>query len=52
MAARYQHVTDALRRQVASQVGELIWRSPAGDDDQAPLMVRRGSLVAGLNPAG
>ena len=25
MAARYQHVTDAMRSQVASQVGQLIW---------------------------
>jgi hypothetical protein len=37
-------VTDALRSQVASQVGELIWDSAAGDD-QAPLMLRRGSLA-------
>jgi hypothetical protein len=48
MAARYQHVTDALRSQVASQVGELIWDSPTGSDDQAPLMVRRASLAAVL----
>jgi integrase len=45
MAARYQHVTDALRSQVASQVGELIWDSAAGNDDQTPLMVRRDSLA-------
>jgi phage terminase large subunit-like protein len=45
MAARYQHVTDALRSQVASQVGELIWATAAGDDDQVPVMVRRGSLA-------
>jgi hypothetical protein len=48
MAARYQHVTDALRSQVASQVGELIWDSAAGNDDQAPLVVRRGSLAVVL----
>jgi hypothetical protein len=46
MAARYQHVTDALRSQVTSQVGELIWDSPPGSDDQAPLIVRRGSPAA------
>jgi len=51
MAARYQHVTDALRSQVASQVGELIWDSAAGNDDQAPLVVRRGSLAAVLAAA-
>ena len=46
MAARYQHVTDALRSQVASQVGDLIWDSAAGNDDSAPVMVRRNSLAA------
>jgi hypothetical protein len=45
MAARYQHVTDALRSHVASQVGELIWDSPPDSDDRAPLIVRRGSLA-------
>ena len=45
MAARYQHVTDALRSQVASQVGELIWDPPTGNDDHAALMVRRDSLA-------
>jgi integrase len=48
MAARYQHVTDALRGQVASQVGELIWDSVAGNDEQTPLVVRRGSLAVVL----
>lgn len=46
MAARYQHVTDALRSQVASQVGDLIWDSAAGADDSTPVMVRRNSLAA------
>jgi integrase len=46
MAARYQHVTDALRSQVASQVGDLIWDSAAGHDDPTPVMVRRNSLAA------
>jgi hypothetical protein len=34
MAARYQHVTDTLRSQVASEVGELIWDSqtPGGSE--------------------
>ena len=44
MAARYQHVTDALRTQVASQVGELIWDT-AASDGQAPVMVHRSSLA-------
>lgn len=28
MAARYQHVTDGMRRSVAEQVGGLIWKQP------------------------
>ena len=48
MAARYQHVTDALRTHVASQVGELIWDSAASGDDQTTLMVRRASLAVVL----
>lgn len=48
MAARYQHVTDAMRSQVASQVGELIWDSPGGSDDQPALAVRRASLASVL----
>ena len=30
MAARYQHVTDPIRRQVADQIGGLLWASNAG----------------------
>lgn len=48
MAARYQHVTDALRSQVASQGGELIWDSPARHDGQTVLVVRRNSLATVL----
>src|SRR6266516_1276519 len=51
MAARYQHVTDTMRSQVASQVGELIWDSPGGNDDRAPVTVRRGSLAVVLAAA-
>ena len=34
MAARYQHVTDPIRRQVADQVGGLLWadQRPVQDD--------------------
>jgi Phage integrase family len=45
MTARYQHVTDTLRSQVASQVGDLICYSSVGDDAQATTVVRRGSLA-------
>lgn len=34
MAKRYQHVTDAIRRNVAEQVGGLVWRSDGADDRQ------------------
>ena len=37
MAKRYQHVLDAIRKDVASQVGGLLWEwveiTPADDDD-------------------
>ena len=33
MAARYQHVTDPIRRQVAGQIGGLLWVVPEGDQD-------------------
>jgi Phage integrase family len=48
MAARYQHVTDALRSQVASQVGELIWKPVAEPDNEELVAVRRSSLVTVL----
>jgi integrase len=32
MAARYQHVTDPIRRHVASQVGGLLWASQTGNE--------------------
>jgi integrase len=51
MTSRYQHVTDSMRSQVASQVGDLIWDSPGGSNDQASLMVRRGSLAVILAAA-
>jgi Phage integrase family len=48
MAARYQHVTDAMRSQVASQVGDLIWNPSAGPGDRAAVTVPSDSLVAVL----
>lgn len=33
MAARYQHVTDPIRRDVARRVGELLW-SPGADENE------------------
>jgi hypothetical protein len=43
--APWRPVTDTMRSQVASQVGELIWDSAAGNDDQGTLVVHRGSLA-------
>ncbi len=52
MAARYQHVTDAMRSQVASQVGDLIWQAAPGPDQAtAMLLVRRDSLAVVLAAA-
>jgi len=45
MAARYQHVTDAIRAEVASQVGSLIWEARAGSDSER-VTVRRDTLAA------
>lgn len=33
MAARYQHVSDAIRREVATRVGSLIWTADEGDSE-------------------
>ena len=56
MAARYQHVTDPIRREVARQVDDLIWQargrgasSAAGNEDAVP--VDRGVLAAILRLA-
>lgn len=45
MAARYQHVTGAIRAEVASQVGSLIWAAQAGAAAET-VTVRRDSLEA------
>ena len=45
MAARYQHVTDAMRTQVAGEVGDLIWADPEPARVTAMLTVRRDSLA-------
>jgi hypothetical protein len=50
MAARYQHVTDAMRSEVASQVGELIW-TPAADARKDRLTVRPEELAVLLAAA-
>jgi integrase len=33
MAARYQHVTDPIRRDVADRIGGLLWAERKGVDD-------------------
>jgi integrase len=33
MAARYQHVTDPIRRDVADRIGGLLWAERRGADD-------------------
>jgi hypothetical protein len=44
MAARYQHVTDAVRSEVARQVGSLIWEARSGPDGDA-VTIRRRTLA-------
>jgi integrase len=39
MAERYQHVPDELRRNIASQVGGLLWKAPNDDDGSAVALV-------------
>jgi hypothetical protein len=41
----------ALRSQVASQVGDLIWDTTAGAGEEGPVLVRRDSLLAVLAAA-
>ena len=41
-------MTDAMRSQVASQVGDLIWNPPAGPGDRAAVTVPSDSLAAVL----
>ena len=46
MAARYQHITDSLRSQVASQVGEFIWSTEAaGTQDLVPVSAEALAVV-------
>jgi integrase len=46
MATRYQHVTDQIRAEVASQVDSLIWEARTDDTTNETVTVRRDSLVA------
>jgi hypothetical protein len=48
MAARYQHVTDAMRTEVAGQVGDLIWQPETSGGDPAAVPVRIDSLTTVL----
>jgi integrase len=45
MAARYQHVTDAVRSEVARQVGSLIWEARSGPEGDS-VTIRRYTLAA------
>jgi integrase len=46
MAKRYQHVTDTIRADVASQVGSLIWEARSEGTADETVTVRRESLAA------
>jgi hypothetical protein len=51
MAARYQHVTDAIRQDVARQVDVLIWQASGAAVDDGTIPVSRDSLTAILRLA-
>jgi integrase len=51
MAARYQHVTDTIRQDVARQVDVLIWQARGTAADDGTIPVSRGSLTAILRLA-
>jgi len=46
MAKRYQHVTDTVRADVASQVGDLIWKARSQRAGHQTVLARRDSLAA------
>ncbi len=46
MAARYQHVTDTIRQDVAKRLGGLIWQPPTEGGREAPGSPARGSTEA------
>ena len=45
-AARYQHVTDAMRTAVASEVGDLIWHTGAGGSAEAGVVPVQADALA------
>jgi len=45
MAARYQHITDAIRQKVAGQVGQVIWQTTSSPDSTDMVTVRREALA-------
>ena len=51
MAARYQHVTDTIRQDVAGQVDVLIWQAHGTAADDSTIPVSQGSLTAILRLA-
>jgi integrase len=51
MAARYQHVTDTIRQDVARQVDGLIWQARGTAADDGTIPVSRASLAAILRLA-
>jgi hypothetical protein len=45
MAARYQHITDAIRQKVAGQVDQVIWQTTSSPDSACLVTVRREALA-------
>ncbi len=46
MAARYQHITDAIRQKVAGQVGQVLWQTTSSPGRTDLVTVRREALTA------
>jgi hypothetical protein len=45
MAARYQHITDAIRQKVAGQVDQVIWQTTSAPDSSGLVTVQREALA-------
>jgi len=50
MAARYQHITDAIRQKVAGQVDQVIWQTTSSPDITGGLVTVRRAALAVILP--
>jgi hypothetical protein len=45
MVARYQHITDTIRRNVAGQVDQVIWQTTSSTEEAGTVTVQREALA-------